>query len=328
MQSLRYCGKPREIVVGSIPDGNLLGDGSGQPVFEGFSDSQADRNRPRVNHRISVLQTAKCGLLTHSLGSPDVVVPFSSGGLTSSSLSPTSPSGSLGFCRRVVLSVVDRQHSFRPSVVVGHTQHPCRGVARFSSYGPSLLVRRIRSRLGRSYRRPVCLRLVVAGRDWPIDQSPGVEGHSPRSSTLSVSARGVVSWGVCRQHHSSGLYSQAGGGTHSRLLNEEARLLLRWAESQQILLLPQFVMGTHNVVADSLSRPEVIGSEWTLAQDVVDQLVHRWPATIDLFAMSLQGRNWFQKVGGDNGVGSEQSEPVQLGGGGDCECPPPPPENF
>ena len=31
-----------------------------------------------------------------------------------------------------------------------------------------------------------------------------------------------------------------------------------------------------------------------------------------------QGRNWFQKVEGDDGVGGERSEPVQLeeGGGG------------
>ena len=63
MHSVRHCSKPREIVVSSIPDGSLLGDGSGQPVFEGFSDSQADRNRIRVNHRISVLQAAKRGLL-------------------------------------------------------------------------------------------------------------------------------------------------------------------------------------------------------------------------------------------------------------------------
>ena len=144
VQSLRNCGEPREIVVGPVPEGDLLGDGSGQPVFEGFSDSQADRNRPRANHRISVLQAVKCGLLARSLGSPDVVVLSGSGGSASSSLSPASPSGSLGFCRQVGLSVVDRQHSFRPSVVVGRTQHPCRGVARFSSYGPSLLARRVR----------------------------------------------------------------------------------------------------------------------------------------------------------------------------------------
>ena len=147
---------------------------------------------------------------------------------------------------------MDRQHSFRPSVVVELAQHSRRGVACYSSYGPSLLVRRVRSRLGRPYRRPVCLRPVVAGGDLPVDQSPGVEGHSPGPSTLSVSAREVVGWGVFRQHHSSGVYLQA-GGTHSRLLNKEAQLLLWWAEGPQILLLPQFVMGTHNVVADSLA---------------------------------------------------------------------------
>ena len=63
VQSSRNCHQPREIVVSPIPDDGLFGDGSGQPVFEGFSDSQADRNRPRADHRISVLQAAKRGLL-------------------------------------------------------------------------------------------------------------------------------------------------------------------------------------------------------------------------------------------------------------------------
>ena len=34
----------------------------------------------------------------------------------------------------------------------------------------------------------------------------------------------------------------------------------------------------------------MIGSEWTLHQEVVDQLVHKWPAVIDLFATSLTAR--------------------------------------
>ena len=42
------------------------------------------------------------------------------------------------------------------------------------------------------------------------------------------------------------------------------------------------------MVADSLSRwDQVISSEWTLAQDVVDELWRRWPVVIDLFATSL-----------------------------------------
>ena len=69
MQSLRNCGKCQEIVVSPVPDDDLLGDGSGQPVFEGFSNSQADRNRPRANHWISVLQAAKRGLLGRLMSS-------------------------------------------------------------------------------------------------------------------------------------------------------------------------------------------------------------------------------------------------------------------
>ena len=34
----------------------------------------------------------------------------------------------------------------------------------------------------------------------------------------------------------------------------------------------------------------VIGSEWTLHQEVVDQLVHKWPAVIRLFETSLTAR--------------------------------------
>ena len=50
-------------------------------------------------------------------------------------------------------------------------------------------------------------------------------------------------------------------------------------------------MGTRNVVADSLSRHDlIIGSEWTLAHEVVDELGKRWPVMVDLFATSLNYR--------------------------------------
>ena len=79
-------------------------------------------------------------------------------------------------------------------------------------------------------------------------------------------------------------YLRRSGGTFSSTLNSTAREVLLWAESRRIRLLPQFIMGLSNVTADALSRPnQVIRSEWTLHQEVVDQLVHRWPAMIDLF---------------------------------------------
>ena len=81
------------------------------------------------------------------------------------------------------------------------------------------------------------------------------------------------------------------GGTHSPLLNSIAQRILRWAESLPVVLSPQFIMGKHNVLADALSRPNQIqGSEWTLKQEVFQELCKRWPVSIDLFATSLNHR--------------------------------------
>ena len=86
-------------------------------------------------------------------------------------------------------------------------------------------------------------------------------------------------------------YLRRSGGMFSSTLNATAREILLWAENHRVRLLPQFIMGSSNVIADALSRPnQVIGSEWTLHQEVVDHLVHKWPAVIDLFATSLTAR--------------------------------------
>ena len=86
-------------------------------------------------------------------------------------------------------------------------------------------------------------------------------------------------------------YLRKQGGTVSENLNEEAQAILRWAEGNSILLSPQFILGRQNVVADSLSRSQqVIASEWTLCQQEVDLLLKKWPATVDLFATSLNNR--------------------------------------
>ena len=78
------------------------------------------------------------------------------------------------------------------------------------------------------------------------------------------------------------------GGTLSPALNTVAQHVLRWAEQLNIILMPQFVPGRNNVVADALSRSnQVIGSEWMLHLEVFNWLCERWPVTIDLFASSL-----------------------------------------
>ena len=82
-------------------------------------------------------------------------------------------------------------------------------------------------------------------------------------------------------------YLRKQGGTVSSSLNDEAQVLLRWAEEKGVTLLPQFILGRTNVVADALSRRgQVLASEWTLCQEEVNHLLRKWPATVDLFATS------------------------------------------
>ena len=71
-------------------------------------------------------------------------------------------------------------------------------------------------------------------------------------------------------------YLRRSGGTRSQDLFLEAREILLWVESMKITLLPQFIQGSLNTRADLLSRPNlVIGSEWTLHQEVVQDLLHQ-----------------------------------------------------
>ena len=86
-------------------------------------------------------------------------------------------------------------------------------------------------------------------------------------------------------------YLRRSGGTRSQVLFLKAREIPLWIESMQVTILPQFIQGSLNTRADLLSRPNLaIGSEWTLHQEVVQDLLHQWPAIIDLFATSLTAR--------------------------------------
>ena len=77
----------------------------------------------------------------------------------------------------------------------------------------------------------------------------------------------------------------------SEVLFLKAREILLWVESMRITTLPQFIQGSLNTRADLLSRPNLgIGSEWTLHQQVVQDLLHQWPVIIDLFPASLTAR--------------------------------------
>ena len=103
-------------------------------------------------------------------------------------------------------------------------------------------------------------------------------------------------------------YLRNQGGTRSLLLNSIAQRILRWSETFPVQLTPQFIMGRHNVLADSLSRPnQVWGSEWTLKTEVFQELRRRWPVSIDLFATSLnhQCSQYFSPFHDQNALGTD-----------------------
>ena len=85
----------------------------------------------------------------------------------------------------------------------------------------------------------------------------GVRGFLPllRGRSVSLFADNTTALAYLRNQ----------GGTHSSLLNSVAQSILRLCEAHRVRLVPQFIPGCLNVLADSLSRrSQVLGSEWTL----------------------------------------------------------------
>ena len=86
-------------------------------------------------------------------------------------------------------------------------------------------------------------------------------------------------------------YLRGQGGLRSEFLGGIAQRILCWAEASAITLLPQFIAGERNVVADALSRPgRVLNAGWGLCPLVFRDLRRRWPVNIALFATSLTCR--------------------------------------
>ena len=123
-----------------------------------------------------------------------------------------------------------------------------------------------------------------------LHQPQGDDGSAERPRRLSSLLRGKMIALFC-DNATTVAYLRRLGGTRSQVLFLKAREILLWVESMEITLLRQFIQGSLNTRADLLNRPNlVIGSEWTLHQEVVQDLLHQWPAIIDLFATSLTAR--------------------------------------
>ena len=110
----------------------------------------------------------------------------------------------------------------------------------------------------------------------------GVQGFLPllRHRSVSLFADNTTALSYLRNQ----------GGTHSSMLNSVAQAVLCLCEVHHICLLPQFILGRMNVLADSLSRrSQVLGSEWPLCRPAFQELLSV-AGDLNLFATALNHR--------------------------------------
>ena len=162
------------------------------------------------------------------------------------------------------------------------------------SFSPSarleLLLGRVRRRLGRYRRGKPSVRSLDSKPKGTLHQSQGDDGSAGRPLRVQLSSQRQDDRSVWRQCHDSRLPQAIGRHEVSGPVpqSEGDSPVGRIHENHAASLV---ILGSLNTRADLLSRPNlVIGSEWTLHQEAVQDLLRQWPAIIDLFATSLTVR--------------------------------------
>ena len=178
------------------------------------------------------------------------------------------------------------------SVVVRRVPSICRSASGPSAARSRPVHQRLGFGLGRFSRGRPSVRLVVSRVFWySINRRELLAVLYEIRGFLNVLRSQSVSFFVDNTTALSYLRNRVGGGGHSSTLNSVVQAILRFCEDNQIRLVPQFVPGHLNVLADSLSHcSQVLGSKWTLCHEALRELLRLWPATINLFATSFSAR--------------------------------------
>ena len=270
-------------LVDAPADSGLSRDYDSDYSFEGFPDPQADPEAISSAPGLSVHPVSSGVRLETAVGDHVLNVCSGSRLLPSYEVSSDPPQCSWSSSARRLPGGVGLRLPSGYSVVVRRLSSHGRHAPRRVSPRPVSVHRRVGRRLGRLSRRRPSLRLVVSPLLSVFHQSPGaLQGFLP-----SLRGRVVA---VFSDNTTALAYLKKQGGTPSATLNTVAQSVLRFCEEFHIHL-PQFIPGKMNVLADSLSRRnQVIGSEWTLCAKAFRQLLRLWPATINLFATSLNHR--------------------------------------
>ena len=82
-------------------------------------------------------------------------------------------------------------------------------------------------------------------------------------------------------------YLRNQGGTKSLVVNDLATDICLWSEKRGMTLVPRYLPGHLNVLADHLSRRgQILKTEWSLNQTVADRIFRAFGRPfVDLFAL-------------------------------------------
>ena len=276
----------QEIVLDPISGHDLSG--HADPVSSVCCKTDRDKGRESPqNHRgVSFIPGPPSGSLASSSGPP--FAPYSSGKGwdVKDAVSPDSPQVQVGLPRRIASHLLGSSVSGGSFLVVLGDSNTSGRRSFPPNAGLELLLGRVRSRLGRHRRGTPNVRSLDSKPKGTLHQHQEDDGSAERPLRVQLSSQRQDDRSLC-DTVTTVAYLRRLGGTRSQVLFLIAREILLWVESMKITILPQFIQGSLNTRADLLSRPNlVIGSEWMLHQEVVQDLLHQWPAIIDLFDLA------------------------------------------
>jgi hypothetical protein len=138
---------------------------------------------------------------------------------------------------------------------------------------------------------PISVGHVVSGGVQDVYQHLRIQGSPARCKTLSDPPKESQSIpGLFSDNSTVVSYIRKQGGTHSPVLCRMTWEHFQFCSRENIVLVPRYMPGKHNILADALSRSnKLVSMECTLHMDVVQAVRDLWGSPmIDLFAMNLQ----------------------------------------
>ena len=258
----------RKVITGPISGHDLSRNADLISLVHCETNRDKGSEPPQYNRGVSLVPEPPSSSLATSSGPPFVPYPSGEGGDAKNAITPASSQVQVELSRRLP------SHSLGSSVPGGSSMvvpsDPTTGGVDLSLPVPDLSFYSDASDVGWG---------AIIGEQ----QVSGVWTPSQKQLSINLSEMMAVQNGLLRfsqflrgktialfcDNVTTVAYLRRSGDTRSQVLFLKAREILLWIESMQVTILPQFIQGSLNTRAD---------------------LLHQWPAIIDLFVTSLTAR--------------------------------------